>query len=181
MKGKTGFERLWAGCDNLLLLAVFVLLGVVWYSTIRTDAALTPAKSAKGEVGRAGTSFRRFVPPPQTVDGLRVSTGRTRMNTIARSMVASGWERAPRTPALDMRENGKTYEVLFALPDEFVKESVRVTAAGNVLTLTMKASETGKTYMRRIRIPCGVDDRADAIQTSISNDVLHVHILPPKG
>ena len=96
-------------------------------------------------------------------------------------MVASGWERAPRTPALDMRENGKTCEVLFALPDEFVKESVRVTAVGNVLTLTMKASETGKTYMRRIRIPCGVDDRADAIQTSISNDVLHVRVLPPKG
>jgi len=181
MKGKTGLERLWAACDNLLLLAVFVLLGVVWYSTNRADSALTPARSARGAEGQARTPFSRFVPTTQTVDGLRVSTGRTRMNTIARSMVASGWERAPLTPALDMRENGKAYEVMFALPEEFVKESVRVTAVGNVLTLTMKASETGKTYMRRIRIPCGVDDRADAIQTAISNDVLHVRILAPTG
>jgi len=181
MKGKTGLERLWAACDNLLLLAVFVLLGVVWYSTNRADVALTSGKSAKGGAGQARISVRKFMPRPRTVDGLRVSTGRTRMNTIARSMVASDWERVPLTPALDMRENGKEYEVLFALPDEFVKESVRVTAMGNVLTLTMKASETGKTYMRRIRIPCGVDDRADAIQTAISNDVLHVRILAPTG
>lgn len=180
MKGKTRLECLWAGCDSLLLLAVFILLGVVGYATNRTETALTLTKSARGELKQRARPFRRILSSERAVDGLRVSTGHTRMNTIARSMVASGWERAPRTPALDMREIGKAYEVLFAVPEEFDKESIRVTATGNMLTLTMKDIDTGKTFMRRIRIPCGAD-RAEAIQTSMSNDVLHVRILTPQG
>jgi len=95
-------------------------------------------------------------------------------------MVATGWEQISPTPAMDMREDGKTYEVLFSLPEGVDRESVRVSAAGNVLTLTMKAGETGRIYTQRIRIPCGVD-RSDAVQSAVSNDVLRVRILPPKG
>lgn len=180
MKGKTVLERIWAGCDNLLLVAVFVLLGVVWYAQNRADLVSTPRKPDGVGMSRERTLFRTHPPTGQVVDGLRVSSGRSRVNTIARSMVAAGWEQTQPTPALDMREDGKAYEVLFALPEGVDKKSVRVSAAGNLLTLTMKASETGRLYTQRIRIPCGVE-RADAVQSVVSNEVLRIRILPPKG
>ena len=180
MKENKGFERLWAGCDNLLLVTVFVLLGAVWYSANRTDALLGGASAAGA--GRDETRMRRPVSPSLAVEGLRVSAGRTRVNTIARSMVASGWERVPCSPAMDMREDGKAYEVLFSLPEWVAQESVRVTAAGNVLTLTMRDGDTGKTYQQRVRIPCLYDaERADHVLSAISNDVLRVRIQPPAG
>ena len=180
MKGKTVLERIWVGCDYVLLVAVFVLLGVVWHSQNSSDAPSIPGRASLGEEGRARSLFRTRLPSGRVVDGIRVSSGRSRMNTIARSMVAAGWEQTSPTPAMDMREDGKTYEVLFSLPEGVDEESVRVSAAGNVLTLTMKAGGTGRLYTQRIRIPCGVD-RADAVQSVVSNDVLHVRIQPPKG
>ena len=95
-------------------------------------------------------------------------------------MVASGWEQVSPSPAMDMREDGKMYQILFSLPEGVAKESVQVTAAGNVLTLTMKAEDTGKVYMQRVRIPCGVE-KGDNIQSVVTNDVLRVTILPPVG
>lgn len=180
MKGKTVLERMWLGCDYVLLVAVFVLLGVVWHSQNRADTVSASGRPALGEPGRESSLFRKRLPSGRVVDGIRVSSGRSRVNTIARSMVAAGWDQTSPTPAMDMREDGKTYEVLFSLPEGVDKESVRVSAAGNVLTLTMKVGETSRLYTQRIRIPCGVD-RADAVQSVVSNDVLHVRILPPKG
>lgn len=180
MKGKTVLERMWAGCDYFLLVAVFVLLGVVWCEQNRDGSALATGSPTTDGAVRERLPVRKRLPTGRVVDGIRVSSGRSRMSTIARSMVAAGWEQTSPTPALDMREDGKTYEVLFSLPEGVDKESVRVSAAGNVLTLTMKTGETGKLYTHRIRIPCGVD-REDAVQSVVSNDVLHVRILPPKG
>jgi HSP20 family molecular chaperone IbpA len=114
------------------------------------------------------------------MDDLRVSTGQMRMKSIARSMVESGWERLPCSPAMDIREDGKTYEILFALPEGVAQESVRVTAAGSVLTLAMKDTESGQAYLRRVRLPCSVD-RVDRVQSVISNSVLRVRIQQPSG
>jgi HSP20 family molecular chaperone IbpA len=116
----------------------------------------------------------------QPVEGMRVALERRRVNIIARSMVDSGWEQSPSSPAMDMREDGKVCEVFFTLPEGISEESVRVTAAGSMLTLTMKDDEAGKSYMQRIRIPYGVE-RSDTIQTVISNDVLRVRICPAGG
>ena len=178
MKGKNYFNEAWAVFDRLLLVAVFVLLGMVWFSMSRTDAEMSRCKA--GDAARGNGMFRRPASASKTVNGFRVSAGHTRMNTIARSMVASGWEQLPSSPAMDMREDGKMYEILFSLPAGVAQESVQVTASGNVLTLAMKDSDTGKTYMQRVRIPCGVE-RADNIQSAISNDVLRVRILHPGG
>ena len=178
MSEKTRFEKVWAGFDSLLLVALFILQGLVWYSTGQTGAAK--------EGGWVGAGWpvkkhvKRPVPSPVLVEGLRVSASRTRVNTIARSMVASGWEQVSPSPAMDMREDGKMYQILFSLPEGVAKESVQVTAAGNVLTLTMKAEDTGKVYMQRVRIPCGVE-KGDNIQSVVTNDVLRVTILPPAG
>ncbi len=79
---------------------------------------------------------------------------------------------------MDMREDGKAYEILFSLPAGIARDSVRVTAVGNVLTLAMKSGDTGKLYLYRVRIPCGAERPAN-IQSAVSNDVLRVCILPP--
>jgi HSP20 family molecular chaperone IbpA len=177
MKGAVIFQKIWAGFDRLLLGAVFILLGTVWYSTERADAAAV-AGTIRDRPAPGEAVSRR--PPAKAVDGIRVSNGRTRMMTIARSMVDSGWERIPCSPAMDMREDGKTYEILFALPEGVARESVRVTTSGNLLTLAMKAEGSGQPYLKRVRLPCRLD-QADRVQSAISNDVLRVRIQPSGG
>ena len=169
-------QKLWTGLDHLLLLAVFVLLGIVWYSAERcVEGQGGPQPRETG--AKKPVSHR----PPWVVDGLRVSNGgQSRMRTIARSMAATDWDRLPPSPAMDMREDGKTYEVLFSLPVGVEKDSVRVTGSGNVMTLTMKDAETGKLYMQRVRVPC-VCDRKESLQSVVSNDVLRVRITPCGG
>lgn len=173
MEMKRILKRFWAGLDHLLLVAVFLLLGMAWYSAGRLDPQ-------KGDAvgGRRPSAQVRRPSSPRVVNGLRVSAGHTRVNNIARSMVASGWEQIPSSPAMDMREDGKTYEILFSLPAGIDRDSVRVTAVGSVLTLAMKSSDTGKLHLHRVRIPCGAERPAN-IQSVVSNDVLRVHILPP--
>lgn len=178
MKGQSVLNKVWEGVDRLLLMAVFVLLGMVVLSMNRTDTAKAACKD--GTPARGNGVLRRPASQSRAVNGFRVSAGQTRMNSIARSMVASGWEQIPSSPAMDMREDGKMYEILFSLPAGVAQESVKVTASGNVLTLAMQDGETGKTYMQRVRIPCGVE-RTDNIQSAISNDVLRVRILHPGG
>lgn len=178
MEGKTRIERLWAGLDTFLLSAVFVLLGVVWYSDCREASEWAKGAAQKGE-----PSERLFRRPPlsaRPVEGFRVSNERHRMNTIARSMVDSGWDRGPTSPAMDMREDGKACELFFTLPAGVTQDKVRVSAAGGVLTLTMLDDESGQVYLQRIRIPRGVT-RSDTIQTAVSNDVLRVRICPSGG
>lgn len=175
MQGKTGLEKLWAGCDTILLVMVFILLGVVWFSNSREASALDKEAAKKRDA--SSQAFRRPLSTEQTVDGIRIALERQRMNTIARSMVDSGWDQSPASPAMDMREDGKACEVFFTLPEGIVEDNVHVTVAGDVLTLMMKDDDTGRLYLQRIRIPYGIK-RSDTLQTVISNDVLRVRICP---
>jgi HSP20 family molecular chaperone IbpA len=178
MQAKAGLERLWAGCDTLLLVTVFILLGVVWYSNSREASAFGKATSEKRETSGRKSRFPMF--SGKTVTGMRVSHESGRVNTIARSMVDSGWDKSPTFPAMDMREDGKVCDVLFTLPEGIAEDTVRVTAVGGVLTVTMKNSDSGEISIQRIRIPYGVV-RPDTLQAVISNDVLRVRICPAGG
>jgi len=115
----------------------------------------------------------------KTVEGLRVSTRRRSMSAIARSMAESDWERIPSRPAMDIREDGKSFEILFALPAGVVRESVHVTTSGGTLTLAMRtdAAGGGGSYLKQVRLPCRVE-RAANVQSVISNNVLRVRIDP---
>ena len=172
MNGKTALKHAWAVCDRLLLLAVFVLLGVAWHLRGRGEAA--------DEAGPAGATrkvlWRRPESRAKAVEGLRVSTGGRNMSAIARSLVESDWERMPSRPAMDIREDGKSFEILFALPEGVARESVRVTTAGSTLTLAMRTDEEGgASYLKHVRLPCRVE-RAANVQSVISNNVLRVRI-----
>lgn len=178
MRLKPIIERLWAIADNLLLFAVITLLSVAWYAADRGGGAQETLNVRAMQ--QATSPVRRVQPPrpPWVVDGTRVSLGaQERMRSIARSMAATDWDRIPPSPAMDMREDGKTYEVYFSLPEGIDQDSVRVMGHGNVLTLAMKNADTGKMYMQRIRVPC-VCDSKENLQSSVSNDVLRVRITP---
>ena len=167
-ENESGFKRIWAGFDRLLLAAVFVLLALAWYSAGRQET-------------RTVADSTQVAPPkkPQAaakaVDALRVSTRQTRMSSIARSMVEKDWAESPRSPAMDMREDGKMYEILLSLPEGVIQESVRVTTLGDVLTLAMRSSENGKPLIKRVRLPCSVE-QPEHVNIAISNSVLRVRI-----
>jgi len=78
---------------------------------------------------------------------------------------------------MDMRENGKEFEVFFALPEGVDGSKIRVNAACGVLTLTMASEETGAVLLQRFRIPCGVN-RDENIKTDVTNNVLRIRIQP---
>lgn len=178
MLGESGYERLWAGLDRLLLIAVFILLGLVWYSDSREAAGSAKEGCKKRD---AASQLLKRANAEQRVDGLRVALDRQRMNTIARSMVDTGWDESPPSPAVDMRGDGSNCDVFFTLPEGIEEDNVRVTLAGHVLTLMMKDEESGRLFLQRIRIPYGIEG-SDHVQTTISNDVLRVRLCPcPTG
>ena len=172
MKAEKGFKRMWARLDWLLLVGVVVLLALVWYSAERknTEPEVQAAVNGMGTVPE-----KKATPASRAVDALRVSTAQARINSIARSMIDKDWSECPRTPAMDMREDGTMYEILLALPEGVAQESVRVTTLGDVLTLTMRSSESGQPILKRVRLPCSVD-RAEHVKSAISNNVLRVRI-----
>jgi len=175
MNLKTALKQAWAVCDRLLLLAVFVLLGFAWHARLREEAAVSAKPVATHGVPWRHSGARAKKP----VEGLRVSTGQRSMSAIARSMAESDWERIPSRPAMDIREDGKSFEILFALPAGVVQESVRVTTTGGTLTLAMRtdAAGSGGSYLKQVRLPCRLE-RAANVQSVISNNVLRVRILP---
>ena len=174
VKGK--LIRIWAGIDHLLLAAVFVLLGVWSYSTWQRPVSpegeghnLTQDQRSNGPGVRPRPSSSR------AVEGLRVSLENNRMMSIARSMANTAWERVPAAPAMDMREDGKSYEIYFALPDGVDPADVRVSTQGCILTLAMASESDGAMMVQRFRVPC-ILDREKNIETAVSNSVLCVRI-----
>jgi len=177
MRTNPTIERLWATVDQVLLFAVFILISVAWFATDRFGS-VSSKLNVRAFQSKKPSEERASPRPPWVVDGTRVSLGeQARMRSIARSMAATDWNRLPSSPAMDMRESGKTYEVFFSLPDGVDRDSVKVMGRGNVLTLAMKNEDTGKLYMQRIRVPC-ICDRKESLQSSVSNDVLRVRITP---
>jgi HSP20 family molecular chaperone IbpA len=176
---KTGFERLWRGCDNLLLLTVAVLLAVWFVSSRQSDVALLKAEDVATDVGKEPPHppRRTNVSAGRAVESLRVSLEQARMNTIARSMVESAWECVPACPAMDMRDDGTRFEILFALPEGTGAEQVQVSAKGGILTLALTSPADGSVVLKRFRVPCGAE-RPEKIETAISNDVIRVLIHP---
>jgi HSP20 family molecular chaperone IbpA len=179
MKGEPVFRLVWAGFDRLLLAVVFVLLAVVWYSAGRPGAEGTRPETRAAADGAEAPAQRPSAVPKAAVDALRVSAGagRARLSSIARSMVEKDWSECPCSPAMDMREDGKMYEIRFALPEGVDGGSVRVTTSGSVLTLAMKAGENGQATLKRVRLPCSVE-RPEQVRSVISNNVLRVRIQP---
>lgn len=177
LKG-TVLERFWNGFDNLLLLAVMVLLAFWFYSSGQAERNLLKT-SPTGALQNADEAVPVQSRPlkNRAVEGLRVSLDGSRMSNIARTMADPAWEQVPACPAMDMRDNGKEFEVFFALPAGVDGSRVRVDAQCGILTLTMASEETGAVLLQRFRIPCGITHEEN-IRTDVTNNVLRIRIHP---
>ncbi len=169
------FKEIWIMLDKLLLILVFVLLVAVWYTERHSMAQPVAMLPVNQVVTPAKAPSSRKV-----IEAQRVSTGSQRLNSIARTMLDSDWERSPCRPALDMREDGKVYEVMVALPEGVTAANIRINAIGNALTLSVADQAGGQTLLRRVRLPCSLV-RAEHVTSVISNNVLHVRILNPEA
>ncbi|HOM58961.1 MAG TPA: hypothetical protein PK770_03775 [Kiritimatiellia bacterium] len=175
MRNAKFIGRAWAALDYFLLVAVLGLLVTLAFLGRSVGEA---AADGNGEISGGTEPVERVRPfKSRVVEGLRVSAGRQRLDVIAQSMAASDWDRLPASPALDMRENGQAYEILFSLPSGVDRDNVRVTSSGSLLTLALTDPGTGKVLMRRIRIPCEAEPNS-RIHSVVSNRVLHVRIYP---
>lgn len=181
MSEKTGFERCWEGLDRTLLTLVFGLLAFsVWQSGRGPRAEALERFRAVGERRSASEEALRPVHVVEATAGTPVSLTRNRVRTIARSMADHGWEDLPSSPAADMREHNGFYDIFFALPQRTDPASVKVSASGNVLTVFVKSDGVpAAAFAKQFYIPCGVE-RAGAIETSVSNDIVRVRI-PQSG
>ena len=180
-ENKTGLARLWSGLDNLLLFVVFILLAFCFYTERKADRVRGLAAERESEPSVAHP-VRSLPSAGRTVDGLRVALESERVNSIARSMVETAWELAPASPAMDMREDGKSFEIFFALPEGLEPSNIRVTAQGGILTLAMASEGGGAIRMQRFHIPCACGAEGDGhIETAVSNKVLRVRIHPSPG
>ena len=176
---KTWLKWLWEKRNTLLLIIVFILLAYVWYLIRKESVARDQLITERSKVFQ--TQWLPSISATRALDRLKALHDRRRMTAIARAMVDSGWDQCPSSPAMDMREDGKTCEVYFTLPEGIDEESVYVTASEGVLTMTMKDNNSGKVvYLQRIRILYGVE-RYDTLQMVVSNDVLRVRICPIDG
>jgi len=180
MSDKTGFIRCWECVDRLLLFLVIVLIAVCWRDMKHADERwgqgyAVPLGRVKGEA-----VSRVSVPTASRVNaGLQVTAGRSRVSSIARTMADSEWEDLPSSPTADMREQDGFYDILFSLPNDMDVGSVKVSTSGNVLTLFVNAAGLpAATFVKQFYIPCGAE-RAGAVETSVSNDIVRVRIRQP--
>jgi HSP20 family molecular chaperone IbpA len=172
---KTVLEQFWKVADHVLLVAIFALTLVWFVSSRRADASLkTETVRQEEPVARVPRSMPSA---GKTVDGMRVSLEGDRVNNIARSMAESAWEQVPESPAVDMRENGKSFEIFFAMPPGLNASDVRVSARDGILTVAMISERNGAAMLQRFQIPRSVERRED-IETSVSNSVLCICIRP---
>lgn len=181
MRANAVVQRLWGGADSLLLVAVMCLLAYSWWDARR----LATQGGAPGRPARSADLVWEPAPPPRqpsrVIEGLPVATDCARMSRIARNMVEGGWDDVPAHPAADMRERDGHYDILVALPGTLDPQSVKVSAAGNVLSLFVNAyGQSRATFVKQFFIPCGAE-RAGAVVTSVSNQTIRIRISQPNG
>lgn len=180
-------DRIWGICDAALLLLVFVLAG--WMLAGRPG----PAPAVRPDVPRPAAGVPAGIPAPAAparlpvrpaalarpaVNGARPAAGRIPLRQIARSFAsASEWDGAPSLLALDMRENGRAYEIALSLPRGIGEEGVRFRASGRVLTLAMQLPDGRGLIRRQVRIPCEIV-REDQMRAFLTNGVLQILITP---
>lgn len=194
------FEQLWRVVDAMLLVAICCLLGVAFFA--KSDVELCPPQAEKHELPPPVKAAEPLPTPPSPkqaepeppepespvrsrvsplVKGLRVAHERQQrrkaLGEIAQDMAGSDWRNVPVSPAMDMRQDEATFDVFFTLRKNIQPDSVHVSAAGKILTLTMR-HVSGRKLLERFQLPCECGDayRRGDLKTTVSNGVVHVRI-----
>ncbi|MBO4287749.1 MAG: hypothetical protein J5985_06260 [Kiritimatiellae bacterium] len=178
-RGKSGI--FWGLLDGFLIVAIFLLIG---YSAIKGSGVLSTRSEQKSEHRKteqvAPEKQEESVPAKRSsrvVKGIRVSNGFSAGQAME-SMATDDWSGVRTAPAMDMRENGKSFEVVFTLSGEMDAQSIRtVIEKGNELKLTMQ-SKSGKKLTKKVQIPWYENLEGANLQSLVTNRVLRVKITP---
>lgn len=172
---------LWRLLDGSLVVVIFLLLG---YSAVKGSnepsiksqkVTVEKRESGKKEKKKSGEEL----PAKQSnrvVRGIRVSNGFSTGRTMER-MATDDWSDVRTAPAMDMRENGKSFEVVFTVSEDMDLESIRAVTEGNVLKLSMK-NKSGKKLTKKVLIPWYESLEGANLQSQVTNGILRVRIEP---
>lgn len=178
-KGNRGF--FWRLLDGSLIVAIFLLIG---YSMVKGSGVLSTRPKPKTENRKTEQSVpekeEENVPAKRSgrvVKGIRVSNGFFADRAVE-NMATDDWSDVRTAPAMDMRENGKSFEVVFTLSNEMDSESVRaVIENGNELKLSIQ-SKSGKNLTKRVQIPWYENLEGANLQNLVTNGVIRVKVTP---
>ena len=180
---KSTFQKAWTALDYGLLAAVFVMLGKAFLGFLPARQHLPAEAAALGEALPTAAAPVAAAPEPRpqqphyVVNGVRVDN--RKLPQIARSLASSAWDTAPASPTLDMREDGKAYEVAFSIPDGINPKDARVQASGRMLSLSLTLPGGNGYIYRRVLIPCEISSEGQ-MQSLFTNGVLRIRITPNK-
>ena len=138
----------WRLFDGFLIVVIFLLIG---YSTVKEgktsfkhpENAVERGKAEQIVPERMEEQEQPFKRANRVVNGIRVSNGFSAGRAVE-SMATDDWSGVRTAPAMDMRENGKSFEVVFTISGEMDTESIRSVTEGNVLKLSMKSKSGNK-------------------------------------
>ena len=171
---------LWRLLDGSLIVAIFLLIG---YSAVKGGVASSTSPKKTDETQKMEQSEQKkpeeILPSKRSnrvVNGIRVSNGLPTGRSME-SMATDDWSDVRTAPAMDMRENGKSFEVVFTLSDGMDSKSIRAVTEGNVLKLTMK-SKLGKKLTKKVLIPWYENLEGANLQSQVTNGLLRVKITP---
>ena len=182
MKSDSGKKGVfWSALDSLLVFAIFLLIGYALlkgnaYSSKGSGKEEAAEKGGVVENGKIEEEEARPKRRVRVVNGIRVSNGFAGGRKVE-SMAEGDWSGARTSPAMDMRENGKSFEVVFALSGEIDQQSVSTATDGNVLKLSMK-KKSGKEISKKVFIPWHETLEGANLQHQITNGLLRVKITP---
>lgn len=180
MKWRLG--QFWKWFDRVLLMILVIGIGLYWWearsisSQLRNmgvDDRFQERRGARPEVSAGALEQLQqiFVAAPMTRFHAQVSR-------FARNLSDDRhWTDVPESQTTDMREQNGRYDLAFALPRILDEKSVRISTAGNVLSLEASMREPPyTTYVKRFYIPFPSDQIGD-VENSISNSIVRIRIL----
>lgn len=166
--------QFWTWFDRALLVALAAGVGLYWWEAHKISARLNEMRlrepAPEPEIGGEEAYLPFLMPNP-------VARFHAIVSRFARQMDEAGsWPDLPANQTTDMREENGRYELALSLPRAFDEKSVKVSTAGNVLSLT--AALRGKpraTFVRQFYIPFPAN-RIGAMENSVSNSIVHITI-----
>ena len=179
MKWRVG--QFWKWFDRVLLITLIIGVGLYWWEArsistqLRTMGVDDRFQERGGERSEAPAGALEqlqqiFIAAPMTRFHAQVSR-------FARNLSDDRhWADVPESQTTDMREQNGRYDLAFALPRILDEKSVRISTAGNVLSLEASMREPPyTTYVKRFYIPFPSDQIGD-VENSISNSIVRIRI-----
>jgi len=180
MKWRLG--QFWKWFDRVLLITLVIGVGLYWWEARSISMQLRKMGIDERSRGPGGEPSEVPTGALEQLQQIFIATPMTRFHAqvsrFARNLSDDRhWMDVPESQTTDMREQNGRYDLAFALPRILDEKSVRISTAGNVLSLEASMREPPyTTYVKRFYIPFPSDQIGD-VENSISNCIVRIRIL----